>query len=33
MVCDVNRAEVSEADFLYDGAFKYFLKEDKIIAL
>ena len=33
MVCDVNRAEVSEADFLYDGAFKYVLKEDKIIAL
>lgn len=31
--CEVNRAEVSDEDFLCDGAFKYVLSEDKIIAL
>lgn len=33
MVCEVNAVEVSEADFLFDGAFKYVLSENKIIAL
>ena len=33
MVCEVNASEVSEADFLCDGLFKYILSEDKIIAL
>lgn len=33
MVMQVNATEVSESDFLYDGAFKYLLAEDKIIAL
>ena len=33
MVCEVNSTEVSDEDFLCDGAFKYILAEDKIIAL
>lgn len=33
MVMEVNATEVLERDFLYDGAFKYLLAEDKIIAL
>lgn len=33
MVMQVNATEVLERDFLYDGAFKYLLSEDKIIAL
>ena len=33
MVFEVNASEVSEADFLCDGLFKYILSEDKIIAL
>lgn len=33
MVCEVNATEVSNEDFLCDGAFKYELATDKIIAL
>ena len=33
MVCEVNSKEVSDEDFLCDGAFKYLLEEDKIVAL
>ena len=33
MVCEVNATEVSDADFLCDGAFKFELATDKIIAL
>ena len=33
MVCKVNSTQVSEADFLYDGAYKFELATDKIIAL
>ena len=33
MVCEVNATEVSDEDFLCDGAFKYELATDKIIAL
>ena len=33
MVCEVNSTEVPDEDFLCDGAFKYILAEDKIIAL
>lgn len=33
MVCEVNNTELLEEDFLCDGAFKYILSEDKIIAL
>lgn len=33
MVCEVNATQVSDADFLCDGAFKFELSTDKIIAL
>lgn len=33
MVCEVNQTTVSESDFLYDGAFKYILCEDKIVEI
>lgn len=33
MVHEVNQTELIEEDFLYEGAFKYILSEDKIIAL
>lgn len=33
MVCEVNQTTVSESDFLYDGAFKYILDEDKIVEI
>lgn len=33
MVCEVNATEVSAEDLLCDGAFKYELATDRIIAL
>lgn len=33
MVCNVNETEVKDEDFLYNGAFKFILSEDKIVAL
>ena len=33
MVCEVNATQVSEEEFLFDGAYKFELATDKIIAL